>query len=104
MRKISKTLTTTVQLVKKDDGSYSLNSTVLLISTSQKFKVGEGVDIKTLDGRRVNNIFTIEGNKLIEKQIGEKTMIIVREFFDDQMIATASIGNVVSTSWCKVVD
>lgn len=124
LRKISKTLTTVVQLTRKED-VYSLNSTILLLTTSQKFKLGEGKDVTTQDGRKVNNIFTIEDNKLIEQQIGEKTFTIVREYFDEEMIVTATFGEVhiflynlqnkkknffsysyqvVSTSWCKLVN
>ena len=92
MIKIAKTFTTVVQLTKKGD-VYSLNSTIMLFSTSQKFKLGEGKNVTTSDGRKVINIFEIEGNKLIEKQIGEKTLIIEREYSDDQMIARAGFEN-----------
>ena len=105
LRKISKTLTTTVQLVKKDDDdTYSLNSTILFVTTSQKFKLDEEKEVTTADGRKVKNIFTIQGNILTEKQLGEKNFIITREFFDDQMIAVASIGDLICTSWCTVVE
>lgn len=104
MRKLAQSMTTTVQLTKKDNDIYCLNTIILLLTTSQKFKLDEVKDITTTDGRKVKNSFTIEGNKLIEKQIGEKSMIIEREFFEDQMIATSSIGNVVCKSWCKVVE
>jgi hypothetical protein len=92
MRKIAKTLTTTLQLVKKNDGSYSLNTTILLFSTSQKFTLGVGKDVTTSDGRKVSNIFYMEGNKLIEKQIGERTLTVEREFFDEHLIATAAFS------------
>lgn len=95
-------MTTTVQLTKKGD-EYSLNSTILLLTTSQKFKVGEAKDVTTQDGRKVKNVFTIEDNKLIEQQIGEKTLTIVREYSDDELIVTTSMGGVESTSWCKLV-
>lgn len=103
MKKIAKTLTTTIQLIEKPDGSYVLNSTVMLITTPQKFVLGETKELTTTDGRKIKNIFTIDGNKLIEQQIGEKTMTVEREFFDDIMIAKASIGDVVCTSWSKAV-
>ncbi|KAG5681929.1 hypothetical protein PVAND_011332 [Polypedilum vanderplanki] len=104
-RKIAKTLTTTLQLTKKSDGTYSLNSTILVFSTSQKFTLGVGKDLTTTDGRKVNNIFYIEGNKLIEKQIGERTLIIEREFFDDHLIAKATFSdsNIICTSVCKAL-
>jgi len=104
MRKLAATLTTTVQLVKKDDTNYSLNTTILLFSTSQKFVLNEEKDITTADGRKVANSFSIEDNRLIEKQIGEKSMIIVREFFDNELIVTSTIGGVVCKSWCKVIE
>lgn len=104
MRKLSSTLTTTVQLVKKSDDQYSLNTTILLVSTSQKFRLKEEKDVTTLDGRKVKITFDIEGNKLIENQVGEKTLTIVREYFDEELIVTSTIGNVVCKSWCKLVD
>jgi len=104
MRKLSQSMTTTVQLVKKNDTDYSLNTTILLMTTSQKFKLNDEKEIKTLDGRRVKNSFTIDNNILTEKQIGEKSLIIVREFFDEQLVVTSTIGDVVCTSWCKLID
>lgn len=103
MRKLAATMSTVVQLVKKDDGSYSLNSTILFLTTSQKFKLGEAKEVTTLDGRKIKNVFTIDGNILTEKQLGEKDCTITREFFDDELIVVASIGDVTCTSWCKVV-
>lgn len=103
IRAITKKLTTTVQLTKKDGGTYSLNSIILFVTTSQKFKLNEALDVTTADGRKVKNIFTVDGNILIEKQIGEKTLTIIREFFDDEMIATTEINGVSCKSWCKVV-
>jgi hypothetical protein len=104
MRKLAQTITTTVQLVKKTETDYSLNTMMLLLTTSQKFKLGEEKSITTADGRKVRNVFTIEGNKLIEKQLGEKDLIIERVFSDDQLIVTSSMGNVVSRAWCKLVE
>lgn len=97
-------MTTTVQLVKKDDETYSLNSIIMLLKTSQLFKLDEEKEVTTADGRKVMNSFSIEGNKLIEKQIGEKSMVIEREFFDDQLIVVSKIGDVTCTSWCKLVN
>jgi formylmethanofuran:tetrahydromethanopterin formyltransferase len=104
MRKLAQTITTTVQLVKKSETDYSLNSTLLLLTTSQKFKLGEEKSVTTVDGRKVKNVFTIEGNKLIEKQLGEKDLIIERVFFSDQLIVTSSMGGVESKAWCKLVE
>lgn len=102
MRKIASSISTTIQLLKKGD-EYTLNTKMLLLTTSQKFKLGEEKEVTTTDGRKVKNIFTIDGNTLTEKQIGDKTFTIVREFFDDELIATSTCGDVVCKGWCKVV-
>lgn len=104
MRQLSKTMKSTMQLVKADENSYSFNTTILFITTSQKFKLGEEKELTTIDGRKIRNIFTIEGNKLIEKQIGEKILLVEREFFDEEMIVKTSSGGVVCTTWCKHVE
>lgn len=97
------TFKTVVLLVKKDDDTYCLNTINPLLSMAQDFKLGEEQDITTADGRKVKISFSIDGNRLLEKQIGEKTLIIEREFYDDQVIATSSIGDVVCKRWSKVV-
>lgn len=102
LRKIASALSTTIQLIKKGD-EYTLNTKMMLLTTSQKFKLGEENEVTTTDGRKVKNTFTIDGNILTEKQIGDQTLTIVREFFDDEMIATTYYGNVVCKGWCKVV-
>lgn len=104
MRKLASSIPTTVQLIKKPDDSYSLNTFMWMLSTSQKFLLGDEKDVTTTDGRKVKSVFTIEGNNLIERQMGEKTLLIVREFFDEEMIATTSMGDVVCKAWCKLVD
>lgn len=97
MRKVAKSLPTVVHLTKEGE-KYSLNTKIILFKTSQDFIPDEEVHIdKTVDGRKIINIFTIEGNKLIEKQIelkNARTLTITREFFDEQMIVKATYGGV----------
>lgn len=95
-------MSTTIQLVRKGD-EYTLNTKMLLLTTSQKFKLDEEKEVTTPDGRKVKNMFTVDGNTLTEKQIGDRNLTIVREFFDDEMIATSYCGNVVCKSYCKVL-
>lgn len=103
MRKIASSMSTTVELVRKTDLQYCLISTILLMTTSQKFILNEGKDVTTVDGRKVKITFSIDGNKLIENQIGEKSLVIIREFYEDEMIVTSTINGVVCKSWCKLV-
>ncbi|CRL02384.1 CLUMA_CG015418, isoform B [Clunio marinus] len=107
LRWISKKLNITTQLVKKDKDYYQLRTTALY-TTTREFKLDVEEEILTADGgkqrrRKVKNSFHIEGNKLIEKQIGEKSLIIVREYFDDELIVTATMGSTVCRSWFKPV-
>lgn len=105
MRKIASTITTTVELKKISDTEYSLNSTMLFVTIPQKFTPGVGQSVKTQDGRNVIDTFHFEGdNKLIERQTGEKVFYIERLFSDTELIVTATVGNVVCTSWCKLVE
>lgn len=80
MRKVSKSLTTVSQLTKKSGNRYSFNTTILIFSMSQKFTLGEENEITTADGRKVKNTFTIEDNKLIEVQRGDKTLQLFGNF------------------------
>ncbi|CAG9808693.1 unnamed protein product [Chironomus riparius] len=103
LRKIAGAFSTITQLTKSGD-EYSLNTIIVFYKTSQTFKAGQGKNVTTSDGRKVLNIFEIHGNKLLEKQIGEKTFIVEREFFDDQLIVKAGFENgSLCTCWCKVV-
>lgn len=103
-RKMAQTTKSTLQLVNKDDGSYSLNSTILFVTVPNVFRLGKEKDVKTQDGRQIKNTFTIEGNVLTEHQIGDKHFVVVREFFDDELIMTSTVGSVSSKTWCKRVN
>lgn len=104
--RIAKSLRTTVQLTAKTDGSYDLITNVTVFSRTQKFKPGIEVHQKTVDGRKVINVFTVEEDKLIERQIGDKNSLvtIVREFRGSELISTTYCGKVVTISVCRLVD
>lgn len=104
LRKLAKSMPATVQLVKIDEETYSFNTIVMLMTVAQKFKPGEEVSTKSSDGRVIKSVFTIEGNVLTEKQIGDKQFVITREFTDDEMISVSHIGSVVCNGWSKIVN
>lgn len=103
IRKIATSISTTIQLVRKGNDEYTLTTKMLLMTTTQTFRLGEEKDVTTTDGRKVKNVFTVDGNVLTEQQIGDRTMTTVREFFDNEMIATTYYGNVVCKGYCKLV-
>lgn len=105
MRKIAKTLTSTTQLSRNDDGRYTLYTTSLkIITQSMEFAPNEEFEEKTADGRKVRSTVRFEENKMIHTQHGEKPLTIERRFFNDEMIAITIIGDIVCTSWSKAVE
>lgn len=102
MRKIAKTLTTTTQLVRKSDDRYLLQTKNCLRFMTLEFSPGVEFEEKTSDGRKTRSTVTIDDNKLIHTQHGDKPMTIERRFFNDEMIAITTFGNITSTSWSKI--
>jgi len=45
-----------------------------------KFKLGEEFDEETVNGRKVKSVCTLNGNKLVQVQKGEKEVTIERKF------------------------
>lgn len=105
MRKIAKTLTSTTQLSRNDDGRYTLYTTALkIITQSIEFAPNEEFEEKTADGRKARSTVRFEENKMIHTQHGEKPLTIERRFFNDEMIAITTLGDIVCTSWSKAVE
>lgn len=66
---------------------------------------GQEIEQTTIDGRKIKNIFTIEGNKLIELQIEPKREVtLIREFFDKEMLGQSIVGNFTSRHWSIAVE
>uniref|UniRef100_A0A336N2B1 Fatty acid-binding protein, muscle n=1 Tax=Culicoides sonorensis TaxID=179676 RepID=A0A336N2B1_CULSO len=102
-RKVGNSTYPTVELVKNDDGSFTLNTLSTFKNTSIKFKPGEEFDEETVDGRKVKSVCTFEGeNKLVHDQKGDKPTQIVREFKEDEMTAVMTVNNVVCTRTYKL--
>lgn len=104
LRKLGALATPVVDLVKNADGSYTLNTNSTFKSTSITFRLGEEFDETTLDDREVKSVCTLEGNKLIQRQGGDKPTTIVREFTADEMIATMTIGDVTCIRKYKAIN
>lgn len=98
------TVTSTVQLVDEGSDLFSFNTTSTFRSSALKFKVGEEFDEETMDGRKVKCIVTFDGNKMIQQQLGNKGVRIVREFTDEELITTCSVGDVTAKRWFKAFE
>lgn len=104
-RKIAKTLTSTTQLVKTNDDRYALHTTVLMIiKQTLEFTPNEEFEEKTMDGRKVKSTVTFDGNVMMHTQHGEKPLTVERRFFENEMVAVTTCGDVVCTSWNKLVE
>lgn len=97
-------VTSTVEMLLADDGTYSFNTISTFRTQELKFKPGEEFEEKRMDGETVKCVVTLEGNKMIQKQSGTKPVTIEREFSDTELFVTCTVGNVVSKRWFKAVE
>lgn len=86
IRKMGSNVGPVVQLTE-NDGLYTLKTTSPFKNSEIKFKLGEEFDEETPDGRKVKSVCTLDGNKLIQIQNGEKQTTIEREFTPTEMKA-----------------
>merc|ERR1712158_142070 len=101
------TASTPVMEVTEEGGEWTIKTSTVLKSMELKFKVGEKFDETTPDGRQVDSIVTVEGNKFIcvqtAKKDGEKSTKSTREFTDEGCTYTIEVTgtDVVSTQVFK---
>lgn len=97
-------VSSTVELIKEEDGTYSFNTTSTFKTSELKFKPDVEFEEKRMDGETVPCVVTLEGNKMIQKQKGNKLVTIEREFTDAELFVTCTVGDVVSKRWFKAVE
>lgn len=78
----------TVELTE-DGGTYTLKTSSTFKNSEIKFKLGEEFDEETPDGRKVKSTVTLDGNKMIHVQKGDKETTIEREFTPTEMTAVS---------------
>jgi hypothetical protein len=104
IRKMAGNTTSTVELVKLDDDSYSFNTTSTFRSQELKFKLNEEFTEKRMDGAEVKSTIIFDGNKMIQTQRGDKEIVLERQFTDDELFLTCTVGSVVAKRWFKAVE
>lgn len=92
-RTIGNSVQPTVEL-KKNGDKYTLLTTSTFKNSEIHFQLGKEFEEETLDGRNVKSTITLEGNKLIHKQGGNPSSTIIREFKENEMIATMTVKDV----------
>ncbi|KOC64879.1 Fatty acid-binding protein, muscle [Habropoda laboriosa] len=102
-RKMGSSVSPVVELTE-NDGLYTLKTTSTFKNSEIKFKLGEEFDEETPDGRKVKSVCTLDGNKLIQVQKGEKQTTIEREFTPTEMKAIMKVDDIVCTRVYKIQD
>ncbi|XP_033321472.1 fatty acid binding protein isoform X1 [Megalopta genalis] len=100
-RKMGSCVSPVVELTE-DNGLYTLKTTSTFKSGDIKFKLGEEFEEETPDGRKVKSVCTLDGNKLMQVQKGEKQTTIEREFMPTEMKAIMKVDDVVCTRMYKL--
>ncbi|XP_031839722.1 fatty acid binding protein isoform X2 [Nomia melanderi] len=100
-RKVGSSVSPVVELTE-DSGLYTLKTTSPFKNSEIKFKLGEEFEEETPDGRKVKSVCTMEGNKLVQIQKGEKQTTIEREFTPTEMKAIMKVDDIVCTRVYKV--
>lgn len=96
LRKLANSSVATIEL-KKEGDQYTLVTTSKIKSFSDTFKLDEEYEEETKDGRKVKSTVTKEGNKFIQKQVGNPSSTVIREFTEKELITTLTVGDVVCT-------
>ncbi|XP_043286199.1 fatty acid-binding protein, muscle-like isoform X2 [Venturia canescens] len=100
-RKMGASVSPTVELTE-NDGVYTLKTLSTFKNSEIKFKLGEEFDEETPDGRTVKSTVTIDGNKMIHVQKGDKETLIEREYGPTEMKATMKVDDIVCTRIYKL--
>ncbi|XP_034171207.1 fatty acid binding protein isoform X2 [Osmia lignaria lignaria] len=100
-RKMGSSVSPVVELTE-NNGLYTLKTTSPFKNSEIKFKLGEEFDEETPDGRKVKSVCTLDGNKLIQIQKGDKQTTIEREFTPAEMKAIMKVDDIVCTRVYKV--
>jgi hypothetical protein len=94
-RFLAKQSRTTTKLTKSDENQFELHLVTSFATRVQKFSPGQTKEIQYIDGRRIQNSFEFEGNRLIERQVEKnREVTIIREFHEKEMLGTIIVGNI----------
>lgn len=95
VRKMAGTVSPTIEITQKDDGTYVVRTISTFKNSEIKFKLGEEFEEKRMDGETVKTVITKDGNKLVQKQEADPPVEIIREFTGDYLITTCKCRDVV---------
>lgn len=103
IRKVAGSTSPTIEITMKDDGTMICNTKSTFKNSTIEFKIGEEFEEKRMDGATVKTVITQEGNKLIQKQMCDPPVEIIREFTGDKLITTCKCKDAVCVREYKKV-
>lgn len=92
-RKLGQTSKPTVE-IKAEGDDWSIKTHTMLKTTELKFTLGKEFDENRMDGTTVKSLVTMDGNKLVQKQFGDKEVTITREIKDGHLEVTCALEGV----------
>ncbi|XP_064460511.1 fatty acid-binding protein-like [Ornithodoros turicata] len=95
-RKLASTSKPVVE-IKNEGDQWSLKTSTFLKTSEIKFKLGEEFEENRIDGVTVKTVINLDGDKLVQKQFGDKEVSIVREVDNGELKVTCTLDNIVST-------
>ncbi|CAG2053875.1 unnamed protein product [Timema podura] len=102
-RKMGNALSPVIELTEAG-GVYTFKTSTTFRSTEITAKLGVEFDEETADGRKVKSLLTLENNKLVHVQKGEKDTTLIREFSPEQVKATMTVDDIVCTRIYKALE
>ncbi|KAL8607750.1 hypothetical protein ACOMHN_039423 [Nucella lapillus] len=96
LRKVGNSITSYEEW-KVEGDQWTLHITSTFKSKELKFKLGEEFDEETMDGRKVKSTFTVEGDKIVQKQRptkeGEVETTVTRQILEDGRMEASFVAD-----------
>lgn len=94
-RKLGQTSKPTVE-IKSEGDNWTIKTSTLLKNSELNFALGKEFEESRIDGVKVKTVINLEGDKLVQKQFGEKEVTIVREVDNGVLKVTCTLDDVTS--------
>ncbi|KAG5681926.1 hypothetical protein PVAND_011329 [Polypedilum vanderplanki] len=97
------TSSSTVELKRKSDDIYVLNTKRKFKTQSLEFKLNEEFEERMMNGEKVKSVIIFENNTMIHTQQSDPSLKITRNFFQDEMVTIMTYADVTCTNWYKAM-
>lgn len=93
MRNLAKVQKPTIEITMNGD-TMTLKTKTTFKNSEISFKLGEEFEEDRLDGAKVKSTMELDGNKLVQKQMGDKPCEIIRQIDGDKLTTVSSTASV----------